>query len=170
MSEFKSTEKQEGEKLLLAFEGTIDEDVSFPPVDGSKYKKIVIDLKSVKSINSVGIREWLNWFRPLAEKCEITLERCPKAMVFQFNMVDGFLPARTSVSSFYVPFFCEKCDKEENILFAVGKEVKVAGGEVKMDFDAKKADGVCAENAGPACEIEMDVTESKYFQFLKKMG
>jgi hypothetical protein len=168
MSEFKAHETPEGDVLRLAFEGTIDEDVVFPPVDPSRFKKIVLDLKAVKSINSVGIREWLNWIRPLAEKADFVLEHCPKAVVFQFNMVEGFLPARSTVSSFYVPFYCEKCDKEDSVLFNVGKEIKSNAGKIEIAFDVKAA-GICDDKANAAsCEMEMDVTEAKYFQFLKR--
>ena len=164
MSDFKSTDRAEGETLHLAFEGSIDEDAQFPAVDIGKFKKVVIDLQAVKAINSVGIREWLDWIRPVAEKAEITLQRCPKALVFQFNMVEGFLPAKAHVTSFQVPFYCEKCDKEENVMFNVGKEVSVAGGSLKLSLDVKKAVG-CNEGE---CGMEMDVTEGKYFQFLKR--
>lgn len=164
MSEFKHTQETDGKILLLSFAGLIDEDASFPAVDASKFEKLIIDLNDVKAINSVGIREWLDWIRPLANKLQIVLKRCPKAMVFQFNMVEGFLPAKAQVTSFYVPFFCEKCDREDSFLFNVGQEVKVLSGQVKIEHDAKKAAGC----NNPACELEMDVTESKYFQFLKR--
>ena len=165
-SEFKFQEKPEGDTLRMMFEGTIDEDVVFPPVDAGRFKKIVLDLKSIKAINSVGIREWLNWIRPLAEKADFVLENCPKAMVFQFNMVEGFLPPKSTVASFFVPFYCEKCDKEDSILFNVGKEVKANAGQLTFAFDKTT---ICQDKANAAsCEMEMDVTEAKYFQFLKR--
>lgn len=165
MSEFKYSQKVEGTNLILAFEGTIDEDVVFPVVDVAGQSQVTIDLMGIKTINSVGIREWLNWIKPLSESSSIVLMNCPKAMVFQFNMVEGFLPARSTVASFYVPFYCEKCDREDNVLFKVGEDVTVAdGGELKISVDAKSRIG-CAE---APCETEMDVTEAKYFQFLKK--
>jgi hypothetical protein len=167
--DFTTAEQVEGGKLLLTFNGSIDEDAKFPSVDGDRFTTIEIDLQGVKAINSVGIREWLNWIRPLADKAEITLTRCPKALVFQFNMVDGFLPARTKVESFYVPFFCEKCDKEDNVLLHVGKEVAISPDTGKVDFRFKSEETVqCAEGTPASCEMEMDVTESKYFQFLKR--
>jgi hypothetical protein len=162
--EFQSTQKLEGNVLHLSFMGTIDEDTNFPEVDLNGVSSVQLDLNGIKSINSVGIREWLDWIRPVAEKTDIVLENCPKSMVFQFNMVDGFLPPRSSVKSFFVPFFCESCDKEQNLLFNVGREVRAEGGNVTIDFDAKQASG-CAEGS---CGLEMDVTEAKYFQFLKK--
>ncbi len=168
MNEFKSSEAINGDSIVLTFEGTIDEDVQFPPVDLSGHSKITIDLQAVKAINSVGIREWLNWIRPIADKAVIELINCPKALVFQFNMVEGFLPKNAHVHSFYVPFFCEKCDREDNVLFTVGHEVSVKAGNVAIQFDAKKSD-LCKKGEDD-CEVEMDVTESKYFQFLKKMA
>ena len=139
MAQFTSTQVENGTDLSLAFTGTIDEDVVFPAVDANKYKKITLDLQNVKSINSVGIREWLNWIAPLAQSTDFVLENAPKAVVFQFNMVEGFLPARAQVRSFYVPFYSESKDQEENVLFSVGKEVFVKDGEVKMDYDPKVA-------------------------------
>jgi thiol-disulfide isomerase/thioredoxin len=162
--EFQSTQKLEGSVLHLSFSGTIDEDTNFPEVDLSGVASVQLDLNGIKSINSVGIREWLDWIRPVAEKAPIVLENCPKSMVFQFNMVDGFLPPQSSVKSFFVPFFCESCDKEQNLLFNVGHEVAVDGGNLKISFDAKQASG-CGE---ASCSLEMDVTEAKYFQFLKR--
>lgn len=163
---FSFQEKTDGDSLLFVFEGQIDEDVQFPGVDTTKFKKVFIDLKGVKAINSVGIREWLNWLKPVSEQAQIILMKCPKALVFQLNMVEGFLPKNGLVKSFYVPFYCEKCDKEENVLFNVGAEVQVTPAGAKVNFNVKDAK-LCAE---AACEMEMDAAEAKYFQFLKRMA
>ena len=166
MSEFKAVSTSRGDALSVKFEGTIDEDVQFPSLNLNGHGSVELDLQNIRAINSVGIREWLNWIRPLAEQVPITLINCPKAMVFQFNMVEGFLPKRALVSSFYVPFYCEKCDREDNVLFTVGHEARLQNGNVEITFDAAEAN-LCKNGEG-ACETEMDVTESKYFQFLKK--
>ena len=166
MSDFKAQQKSTPQGLTLVFEGSIDEDVKFPAIDPAIHPNVRIELQGVKTINSVGIREWLNWIRPLSEAARITLVRCPKALVFQLNMVEGFLPKSGRVESFYVPYFCEKCDKEQNVLFTVGKEASAgpAGPAVNFDLAAAK---LCPE---AACELEMDASEAKYFQFLKKFG
>lgn len=165
MADFRVLEKADGANLLFVFEGPIDEDVQFPPMDTSKYKVLFVDLKGVTAINSVGIREWLNWIKPLTEKVQVVLMKCPKPLVFQLNMVEGFLPKNAVVKSFFVPFYCEKCDKEENILFNVGQEVQLSPGSYKLNYDLNAMKS-CKE---AACELEMDATEAKYFQFLKKM-
>lgn len=166
MVDFKFQEKTDGENLLLVFEGVIDEDVKFPAVDTGKFKKVFIDLKGVKSINSVGIREWLNWMKPLSDKAQLVFMKTPKALVLQMNMVEGFLPKNGFVKSFYVPFYCEKCDKEENVLFSVGQEIELSPGDYKIKFDIATAK-LCPE---PPCEMEMDASEAKYFQFLKRVA
>ncbi len=163
---FNFQEKSDGESLLFVFEGSIDEDVTFPTSAPGKYKNIFIDLKGVKTINSVGIREWLNWLKPIAEVSQVILMKCPKALVFQLNMVEGFLPKNGLVKSFYVPYFCEKCDKEENVLFTVGTEIVLSAAGPKINFNVKDAK-LCSE---AACEMEMDASEAKYFQFLKRMS
>ena len=169
MSEFKFQQAAGPNGLQLTFEGSIDEDVVFPPVAAGANAAIRIDLQAVKSINSVGIREWLNWIRPLSDAgAKITLARCPKAFVFQLNMVEGFLPKGGVVESFYVPFFCEKCDKESAALFTVGKEATAGAAGPAINFDPKAAK-LCSTGA-PDCNTEMDASEAKYFQFLKKVG
>ncbi len=165
MSDFKHTAKLNGDTLNLVFEGAIDEDTDFPPVDLNSVKKVVIDLNGIRAINSVGIREWLAWIRPVAQAATITLERCPKSMVLQFNMVDGFLPPKAKVSSFYVPYFCEKCDFEGSHLFTMGKDVTNGPNGPVINFNAKAASS-CSD---AACGIELDVSEAKYFQFLKRL-
>jgi hypothetical protein len=163
MIDFSFTLKTEGDVHYFKFEGAIDEDAKFPVI-GSAVKKVVVDLSGIRTINSVGIREWLHWIRPAAEGRDIILEQCPKSIVFQFNMVEGFLPPNVRVTTFFVPYFCEACEREENILFTAGKEAKFENGQVQLRYEAPKSPACTLPN----CKIEMDVTESKYFQFLKR--
>jgi hypothetical protein len=165
MTEFKFNQKFEGSTLRLAFEGSIDEDAKFPLVDSAKVQKVFIDMNGVRAINSVGIREWLTWIRTFGSKAEVVFERCPKSIVFQLNMVDGFLPPKATVASFFVPYFCDKCGYEGSHLLTVGKDAIAGPKGVTINFDATKA-ARCVQEA--PCEIEMDVTEAKYFQFLKR--
>lgn len=164
MSDFKIDLKKNSTELVMVFTGSIDEDVQFPNVDFSDVQSLVFDLNQIKSINSVGIREWLNWIKPIAAKFPIQMINCPKSMVFQFNMVEGFLPKNAQVKSLYVPFYCEKCDREENLLFKVGEHVKAQEQQVQMNFQVSDFK-LCEESP---CELEIDVAEAKYFQFMKK--
>lgn len=163
---FSYKQKVDGANLHLSLTGTIDEDAQMPPVTAGSFKNVMIDMSEIKSINSIGIREWLKWIQPIAENSKITFEKCPKAIVLQFNMVEGFLPSGANVLSFFVPYFCESCDREDNHLFTFGKDISVKAGNVNITFDLK-ANGKCAKSP---CESEMDVSAAKYFQFLKKLA
>lgn len=144
-------------KALLRFCGLIDEEAKFPNPE-SWGSEVYIDLNEVKAINSIGIRSWILFFNDLVKTHFIFLN-CPKAIVMQMNMVEGFLPENSTVETMHVPFFCEDCDKEVDIIFEVGKEVRVEGDQIKFEYDKTK---ICK----PGCEPELDVSVVKFFRFL----
>lgn len=140
----------------VTVKGVIDEDADFVPHSLDGLKHVDMHLGDVKSINSCGIREWIKWIGT-AGPATIHYHECPKLIVDQINMVQGFLPAAGKVMSFYVPYFNEDSGSEKNILFSYGKEF--SEGSVKAPA------GVVDDSGQP---MEMDVVESKYFKFLKK--
>lgn len=144
------------EKLIVQIAGTIDEDVDFSHFTLSGYQLIEVELSGLKSINSCGIREWIKWMGT-AGGTKISFSNCPKVIVDQINMVDGFLPATGSVASFFVPYYNDESGTEKSVLFRYGMEFTENG--VTPPESIKDEDGN---------EMEMDVIESKYFKFLKK--
>jgi hypothetical protein len=164
MTEFTVKQAMVGEELVISLFGNIHEDSEFPPI-AKLPAKVRIDLAEVKSINSIGIREWLNWIKPIAAASRITLEKCPKAIVFQLNMVEGFLPENAWVSSFCVPFFCETCETGKVQLLEIGKDIAVENGTYKALINLDNA-VMCDTCKKP---MIMDVSEKKYFQFLSRL-
>ncbi|WP_413581927.1 hypothetical protein [Bdellovibrio sp. HCB288] len=144
------------DKLSVQMTGTIDEDVDFAQFDLGGNQQIEMELAGVKSINSCGIREWIKWMGT-AGAANITFANCPKVIVDQINMVDGFLPSSAKVSSFFVPYYNDDSGAEKNVLFRYGTEFKE--GSVTPPQGIKDEDGN---------EMEMDVIEAKYFKFIKK--
>lgn len=147
---------------VLVLTGTIDEDSRIKeivvPASGPQ---LVLDLGGISHINSVGIRSWINWVKDISQGRKLIFRRCPRVIVMQMNMVGDFLPPGSTVESFYVPYYCETCDEESEVLFTVGKEIEVAGGTgVRINYDPK---GSCKT---PDCEIEIDTNEGRYFRFL----
>ncbi len=157
-------EKVEAEHLTLTISGIIDEHAVFPPVNTNKFKQITVDLNGIKAITSPGIRDWLFWIKPIAAVSQLAMTNVTKEMIFQVSIVQGFLPSEATVQSFYVPFFCDSCDREESILFNVGKDILIQNGDYKIQFDLK-AKKLCDKQN---CTMEIDAFEAKYFQFLKK--
>lgn len=145
-----------GEKLNVVMAGSIDEDTDFSQFPLAGAPQIEIDLASLKSINSCGIREWIKWMST-APAANITFNQCPKVIVDQINMVDGFLPSNAKVQSFFVPYYNDDSGSEKNVLFRYGSEF--------TDTEVKAPGEIKDESGSP---MEMDVIESKYFKFIKK--
>ncbi len=166
MAKFNFIEKFADDVLEYVFEGAIDEDAKLPPHSDKKLKKITINLRKVSGINSIGIREWVQWVESLSAIPLIVLYECPKAIVFQMNMISGFVPGNCVVESIFVPHFCEKCEKEAEILVRVGQDIEMdASGVVAYDFKPAEV-AKCSENP---CEMEMDYNPESYMVFLKRI-
>lgn len=156
MSKFDVKSATNGSTLQLTLMGTIDEDADFSKIPIAGATAIDLQLGGVKSINSCGIREWIKWMGA-ATGAQIKWNECPKVLVDQINMVDGFLPANAKVMSFYVPYFCDDAGSEKNVLYRYGTEY--SEGQLTPPASVKDDDGN---------DMEMDVIESKYFKFIKK--
>lgn len=147
---------QKGAETVVQISGTLDEDTDFTKHDISQAQVIHLHLSGVKSINSCGIRDWIKWLSSSPAEA-VVLEECPKVIVDQINMVQGFLPSNGQVLSFYVPYFSEDNDEEKLVLFRSGVEF-TPDGEIRAPE--------VTDSAGNP--MEMDIVESKYFKFLQK--
>lgn len=148
--------QKNGTQAKLTLSGVIDEDVDFNQYSIAGLSAMEMDLINVKSINSCGIREWIKWLGSNSA-ANITYFNCPKAIVDQINMVDGFLPSNGKVLSFFVPYYNDEAGSEKNVLFKFGTE---------YDDSGLKPPSKVQDESGN--EMEMDVIESKYFKFLFK--
>ena len=156
MSKFELKIDKNVSPAKISISGTIDEDVDFSIYSLAGLSQMELDLNSIKSINSCGIREWIKWLGTNST-AKMTYINCPKIIVDQINMVDGFLPKNAQVLSFYVPYYNDQSGTEKNILFKLGNEFSEKG--------VKPPEKVL-DDAGQ--EMEMDVIETKYFKFLSK--
>lgn len=147
------TLNQEG-KVFVRINGAINEDFDFSKVPLNKETEYIIDLEGTNSINSCGIREWVKWISQ-ANPQKIQFHKCPKVIVDQINMVQGFLPKGAKVISFFVPYYNEDTGSEKNVLLEYGKDFDESG--VRVPENVKDDQG------NP---MEIDVIESKYFKFL----
>lgn len=145
-----------GDRLNLVMGGTIDEDADFSQIPIGGHGSIDIKMGNIKSINSCGIREWIKWMGA-ASGAQIVWHECPKVIVDQINMVDGFLPNNAKVMSFFVPYYNDDAGSEKNVLFRYGTEY--SEGTLNPPETVKDDDGNT---------MDMDVIESKYFKFIKK--
>lgn len=156
MSKFNIVISQVEKKKTVHIEGVLDEDFIFSKYPLSEAEEVEFYLGKLKNINSCGIREWINWMGTI-KSVKIKLIECPKVIVDQINMVQGFISKNTVIESFYVPYFNEEAGTEKNVLFSLGKEY--TNSELNYPKEITDESGR---------SMELDVIESKYFKFLKK--
>lgn len=148
--------KKTGDQLTVQIVGSIDEEINLSPDLLKGANTLIFDFSEVSSINSCGIREWIRWIMPYASN-PIIYRNCPKIIVDQINMVNGFLPDTGMVESFYVPYYSEETGEEKHILFTYGREYNGQGVHYPTNV-------VDSQNHA----MEIDVIETKYFRFLQK--
>ena len=156
MSKFNIVINQVEKTKKVHIEGVLDEDFIYSKYPLSEADEVEFYLGKLKNINSCGIREWINWLGTI-KSVKIKLIECPKVIVDQINMVQGFISKNAIVESFYVPYFNEEAGTEKNVLFSLGKEYTNS----ELNYPKEITD----ESGRP---MELDVIESKYFKFLKK--
>lgn len=165
MMGFKVSKKiDEQTNVRLQFEGAMDEHSDYTQIQGDFTQEVIVDLGEVSHINSTGIKHWVKWISDIENKYDhltMSLVNCPKAIVDQVNMVDGFLPKNSIVRSFQVPFYCESCEADKTYTFVLGREYK----KTDAGYELTVPDYTCDK---PDCEMEPDVVEKKYFKFLSK--
>jgi len=147
------TSNKDGRKVVV-MRGVIDEDTDFEAL-----KKVgaplIFNWKGVTSINSCGIRTWVNFLKELG-KAEIAYEECPPLIVRQLNMVPSFMgPAK--VLSVFVPYVCDECETEKLVAVTADKFAK-GGAAVQEAITCDK----CKKG-----EMELDGQREQYFAFAK---
>ena len=147
------------EIATLSLIGAITESVDWSGDLDSGIKQVMIDCRGITRVNSMGITKWILFFRELRKK-KVTLRfsEMPVAVVNLCNFVAGMVN-HEEVISLYLPYYCETCSKEEEVLASV-EELET--GRVNGQIELKEA--IC-----PTCKTAMtfDGTPSHYFDFLK---
>ncbi len=145
----------------MSLRGVVDEDTTFESIETESDAILIFDLSGVSLINSMGIRNWVNWFKANPTK-RLTFRNCSKPIVDQVNALEGFLPQGSIVESFFVPFHCENCGHSDRTLFRKGHEFTMGTADAKPQV--RPPHMKCAKCGS---EMEMDIIEAKYFRFLK---
>lgn len=142
--------------------GEIDEEAEFIALEKSP-KVLVLDLGEIRLINSCGLRNWIIWIEKIDPKTQIVLKRCPQIIVDQINILEGFIPRGAVIESFFVPYYCDECGHEDNILVTRGKDFHEA-----MEKNAEM-NNIPDERQCPQCDsvMELGILPEKYFRFFK---
>ncbi len=102
--------------------GSIDERADMVAlVAHAKAGKLALDLAGVTFINSIGVREWIRMMHAAAAaKLRVELRRVTEPIVHQLNIVPAARGA-SIVSSFFAPYACDHCDREDLVLIEVAQ-------------------------------------------------
>ncbi|RMH44608.1 MAG: hypothetical protein D6689_02025 [Deltaproteobacteria bacterium] len=139
----------------VEFFGEIDENADFSELRRRLRGNVVFHLAEVRRINSCGVREWVNFVRDLPGVTELTFTHCSPAIVTQLNMIYNFR-GNAKVRSFYAPYVCENCGREEEKLLDV--QSQFPGGNI----------GSVPEFTCDNCstQMEFDDLPERYLSFL----
>lgn len=134
--------------------GIIDEDTDFSSLLNLKNSAIVFHFQEVTSINSCGIRTWVNFMKGL-QGSAIEFAECPPLIVRQMNMVPSFSES-ANISTVFLPYVCNDCEHEQNILMSVSDYKK--GVLIPETMKCGQCDSE---------EMELDGNAKQYFAFAK---
>lgn len=150
-------ELREKNTLYLWFNGEIHENFKAKLVDLPISEKTFINLAGLKSINSLGIREWSQFLYALTLKTKVFLEECSVVFIDQANIVPQ-ISANCSVISFYAPYYCPQCNTELNC--------KLTFAGHKKRLSERRAPQII-HSCGT--ELEFDALEESFFGFLERV-
>jgi hypothetical protein len=142
-----------GDNKVVVLRGMIDEDTTFTEM-ANLGKSLTFNWKGVTSINSCGVRNWVNFIKDLTGYT-IHYEECPPLIVRQMNMIPSFV-ANASVVSVYAPYVCSSCENEQLVLIPAAKFT-----DVDALMEAKECES-CKKG-----ELELDGHPQQYFAFSK---
>jgi hypothetical protein len=139
----------------VEFTGEIDENADFSELSRQLKGSVVFKMGEIRRINSCGVREWVNFVRELPEVTELVFTHCSPAIITQLNMIYNFRGAAT-VRSFYAPYICDACNREEEKLLDVATHFP--NGEIDRvpEFNCDK----CGQ------PMEFDDLPDRYLSFL----
>lgn len=146
--------------IRIRFPDRIDEDTVFPDVfsGAAEGADLVIDFKGLETINSPGVRGWVEWVRNFGPEKRVEMVNCPPCIVDQLNLMCEFLPEGALIRSFDVLYFCPECDRERTVLFERGRDFSAGAVDVKSDLPCPQCGG----------RMDLDVIESQYFWFIRR--
>lgn len=154
MSNTKLIFVDKGSDLDLTINGAIDEDIMLESVAITSGKTIHVHLDGVTMINSTGIRQWISWLKKYQNESWV-FWGCPPIFVNQLNMIEGFIPLKSRVQSFYIPYYSNETDEEKRLLM------------LRSDWE-KDPKNFPSQKDSNGNEMTLDVLPDKYFKFLSR--
>lgn len=144
---------------LIYFKGDINEDaeLALAGLVHQIAKDSIFNLKDVSSINSCGVRAWINFLREVEKTKKITFDECPPEIVSQINMIPNF-KGQAEILSVYAGYICDNCDYQHLELFRKGVNLPTDPSQSISDVHCPKCNSV----------MEMEELEEEFFGWVNK--
>ena len=148
--------QKEASQDIVFFEGPIDENCgeALNGLHGQVGNKVVLNFRKLEYVNSLGIRNWINFLINFEEGRDVTFDDCPSDVIMQINMVPKFVGS-CKVKSFFGNFSCESCGHEMEVNFSADES---------QDDLIEKSSNIQCEKCQAIMEFEEDA--DSYFEFL----
>jgi hypothetical protein len=147
--------KDEAGARRFALSGAIDDRAGLDKIALLAAPVMVFDFDKVESVNSFGIKGWVQLIRQLSGS-KLIYERCPVVVIESINIVSTFAKG-VHIASFYLPLSCRSCDIETPKL--ITREKASADGFI-ANLNSRFTCGSCER------KLEFQDDESVYFEFL----
>jgi anti-anti-sigma regulatory factor len=137
--------------------GSIDETSALTELlSRAQAGRLVLDLAGVTFINSLGVRDWIRMQGEASRQgIAIELRRVSEPIIHQLNMIIA-TRGTSQVTSFYAPYACDGCGREESLLIDATAN---AAGLANLVAPAMP----CPECAAP---MAFNDFPERYFSFL----
>ncbi len=151
------------EQVQATIEGAIGETTPlFTLPIGTEIKELIVDMARTTYINSIGVKHWIMWTNKVPRSTAVKLVQCPFVIVSQASTVVGFMTPNMKIESFFMPYACDDCGREENRSAVRGQDYEYASP------DTPRMIKVPTELPCPKCgkKLEPDFFIEKTFKFL----
>lgn len=142
------------QRTRVRLAGAIDEQVDVAAVlGGFTTPVVVLNLRGIERINSVGVHRWIPAIRALAAGRQVVVEEVSYAVATQANYVANLLTPAV-VESCLAPYYCPNCDHPATYVVTAAELAATPGTPTRS-----------CERCGEPMEFdELD----DYFMFLRR--
>lgn len=146
--------KELDDKTYVSLKDDQYSDLDFNSLNLKRGIETHFDFLHLKILNSIMIRDWIQWSRSYSEE-KWFFYNCSPAFINQTNMIDRFLPRRSKIESLYVPYYSRGLD-EDVLVLLTREENYPSGNSVRLPE--------VLDSLGE--EMELDILPEKFFRFL----
>jgi phage FluMu protein Com len=137
--------------------GHIDEFVDYGALQKLKFP-LKLNLRNIKSINSIGIRKWILYIKNLGDN-KVEFHECPPVFIDAVNMIPDVISThggKNRVKSVLIPYQCPKCSTIFTIIVSIEK---VSTNPKSIRFETVICPHCCTLS-------EHQIDEHEHFYFL----